>query len=262
MPRESRLMSSATGVAVAVAFWLVISELGLPHIAGIGRLGPLPLAATVGALIGQTFLLRYLTLLVGGFTVFLLVVAFTGVVEGPARGMLRRDAMPAAADAIVVLSGGVSADGMLPQQGLDRVLKAVQLSRQRAAPVIVLTRERKRVNGKWVTAGSDQERIVSLAGSPTIATGLASSTRDEAVRVARLARERGWKRIIVVTSAFHARRACATFEKVGLLVSCVPADSRDVAVLSLTEPDDRLRAFAMWSYEVAGTLRYRAAGWI
>ncbi len=245
-----------------MAFWLLLSELGLPHIAGIGRLGVLPFVVISGAIIGQTFLLRYLTWFAVALTLLLLVVAFTNVVEGPARAMLRSDAVPPSADAIVVLSGGVSADGMLPQQALDRVLKAVQLSRQGVAPLIVLTRERKRIDGEWVTTGSDQERIVSLAGTATVATGLASSTRDEALRVAHLARERGWKRVIVVTSAFHARRACATFEKLGLTVSCVPADSRDVAVMSLSEPDDRVRAFAMWSYELAGTLRYRAAGWI
>ena len=65
-----------------------------------------------------------------------------------------------------------------------------------------------------------------------------------------------------MTSPFHSRRACETFEKVGIAVSCVPADSRDLAVLNLTGPDDRVRAFSMWSYELAGTLRYWLAGWI
>ena len=82
------------------------------------------------------------------------------------------------------------------------------------------------------------------------------------MRIAALARRNGWSRIVLVTSPFHSRRACATFEKTGIKVSCVPSDSRDIAVRSLTGSENRLLAFGMLIYEIAGTIRYRQAGWL
>ena len=67
---------------------------------------------------------------------------------------------------------------------------------------------------------------------------------------------------MLVTSPFHTRRACRTFETVGLKVTCVPSDSRDIAIRRLAFPHDRLKAFGMWLYEAAGTIRYRQLGWI
>jgi uncharacterized SAM-binding protein YcdF (DUF218 family) len=77
-----------------------------------------------------------------------------------------------------------------------------------------------------------------------------------------IADREGWKRIVLVTSPFHSRRACATFEHVGLAVTCSPSDSRDIAVHSLTDSGDRVSAFSMWIYEVAATLHYRMHGWV
>jgi uncharacterized SAM-binding protein YcdF (DUF218 family) len=67
---------------------------------------------------------------------------------------------------------------------------------------------------------------------------------------------------VVVTSPFHSRRACAVFEKVGFAVACLPADSRDLPVSRIITPKDRLRAFQLWIYEVAGDIRYRQRGWL
>lgn len=247
---------------VGTGTWLILSELGLPHLAGISTLGLVPVAAVLGALAGLTRLRKPLVWFGAASVALLLVVGFTNVIVSPVRTMLRSDPLPASADAIVVLSAGVTADGMLPQQGLDRILRGIELARGGVAPRIVLTRERKRVRGKWVTTSADQERLVSMAGVEVVTTGVSGSTREEALRVQALSRQGQWNRIVLVTSAFHARRACATFEKLGLEVSCIPADSRDVAVLTIAEPHDRVRAFAMWMYEAAGTARYRVAGWL
>jgi len=82
------------------------------------------------------------------------------------------------------------------------------------------------------------------------------------VRTAMLFRERGWKRVVVVTSPLHTRRACATFEKMGMTVSCVAAEWREVAINTLRSPEDRIRTFQVWLYEMAGTVRYNQLGWI
>ena len=88
------------------------------------------------------------------------------------------------------------------------------------------------------------------------------STRDEALRTAALARRAGWRTVAVVTSPLHTRRACATFERVGLAVVCVPSEERSFALRHLRSPGDRLEAFGYWLYETLGWLEYRRRGWV
>lgn len=255
---------AATGAAVGAAAAFVLSNLGVPLIFGLDRFGTIVPLLLAGAVLGVTRFRRAAVWLTVTLIVVFCSVAYTDLVRGPAQRLIRRDVLPSAADAIVVLSSGVTADGMLEQQGLDRLLRGIELARAGIAPRIVLTRERRRkVGGGWITSAGDQSRLIAMGGgTQVISTGLVTSTREEALRVAELARRNGWKRIVLVTSPLHSRRACATFEKAGLTVSCVPSDSRDIAVRTLQGPDNRLRAFGMWIYELAGTLRYRWAGWI
>ena len=252
-----------TGGICGTAVAFLIGELGLPHIFGLGRLGLIPLLFVIGALLALTRFRNVLAWTAAWLLAAVAVIAFTGVMQEPVRRLIRSDPVPSSADAVVVLSAGVSTDGMLQQQGLDRLLKGIELAKRGVAPRIVLTRERKRLGRRYVTSAGDQTRLITLGGgTEVISTGLVTSTREEALRIAELARRSGWKRIVLVTSPMHARRACATFEKVGLVVSCVPSDSRDISLNTLAGPDNRLRAFGMWIYELAGTLRYWQAGWI
>jgi len=260
--RSAKVRAGIEGAVAAIAFWLVFSELGFPRIAGIGRLSVLPIAIVGGVLIGMTRFRRALVTVTAALTLFLLLLAFTPLMRGPTKRLVRIDPVPQTADAIVILSAGVTPDGMLPQQGLDRLLKGVELARRGAAPSIVLTREEKRIGRRAVTTQLDQQRIAAFANTKVILTQKVASTRDEAVQMKAIATREGWTRIILVTSPFHSRRACATFEKAGLTVSCVPSDSRDIAIRTLGGPEDRVRAFGMWTYELAGTLRYWFSGWI
>jgi len=95
-----------------------------------------------------------------------------------------------------------------------------------------------------------------------VATPLEASTHDEAIAVKQVADRERWNHVVLVTSPFHSRRACATFEHVGLAVSCIPSDSRDIAVHSLTDAGDRVSAFNLWIYELAATLHYKVHGWV
>jgi uncharacterized SAM-binding protein YcdF (DUF218 family) len=251
------------GACLGAAFWFLVSELGLPAIFGAGGLSLLPFAILAGAVTGATRFRLATAWITASLLGLLLVLAFTPIMEAPSARLIRRDPVPSGgADAIVVLSAGMTLDGLLPQQGLDRLLKGVELARAGVARQIILTREQKKRHGRVITNEADQNRLVAFAGTDVVATGRAASTREEALHVKALADKNGWKRIVLVTSPFHSRRACATFEKAGLQVSCVPADSRDVAVIHLEGPDDRVGAFSLWLYELAGTIRYWAAGWI
>lgn len=251
------------GAISGAATWLIIDLLGVPHIFGIGSdAGLVPLTVLGGLLAVTRFrlVIPVSAVLLLGLT---LAVAYTTVVVEPAQGLVRSDSLPSTADAVVALSGGITADGYLTQQGADRTLKAVELVSSGIAPVLLFTREERKSGALVTTSADDQRRIASLARvSRILSTARVRSTREEAVAVASVARHRAWRRIILVTSPFHSRRACATFEKAGLTVSCIPSDSRDVAVRRLVHPHDRIVAFGLLLYETAGTLRYRQAGWL
>ena len=253
----------ASGMVVGAAIWMIIKTLGVPnvfHILGFDGIIPFAIA---GAFLGLTRFRRVMSYAAALMLIALLVIAYTPLIVSPARKLIRRDALPTSANAVVVLSAGVTADGFLHQQGLDRLLKGLQLVRAGVSPVLVVTREQREVHDRKVTAARDQDSLAALAGvTNVIATPLEASTHDEAIAVALIAKKSGWTRIVLVTSPFHSRRACATFEKAGLAVSCAPSDSRDVAVGTMDTADDRVGAFGMWIYEMAATLQYRRKGWL
>jgi uncharacterized SAM-binding protein YcdF (DUF218 family) len=263
MTADVALPRITSGMVVGAAIWMIIKTLGVPNVFHIlGFEGIIPFAIA-GGIVGLTRFRRVLAYAATLLLIVLLVIAYTSVIVSPARKLIRRDPLPSSANAVVVLSAGVTADGLLHQQGLDRLLKGLQLVRDRIAPVLVVTREQREVHHRKVTAARDQDSLAMLAGVVNvIATPLEGSTHDEAMAVALIARKSGWTHIVLVTSPFHSRRACATFEKTGLTVSCAPSDSRDVAVGTLDTADDRVGAFGMWIYEMAATLQYSRKGWM
>lgn len=242
---------------------MAASQLGIPHIFSLGGAGGELPFGFVGALIGLSRFRRALMWTSAALVVFLAIVGLTGVFSRPARALVKSDPVPVSADAIVVLSSGVTADGLLTEQGTDRLRRALELAQSSVAPVLIVTRERRRSGRRSVTSVRDQDKLIAMAGvKRVVSTGWARSTYDEAMFVDSIARTQGWKHIVLVTSAFHSRRACTTFEKTGLRVSCVPALSRDISIHALSTPRDRIGAFGMWLYEMAGTVRYRQKGWL
>jgi uncharacterized SAM-binding protein YcdF (DUF218 family) len=92
--------------------------------------------------------------------------------------------------------------------------------------------------------------------------GVVRNTRDEALGVSRLARERGWREVILVSDASHLRRAGAVFEKAGLRALCTPCPERNYDLTTLNDPGERLHAFQQWLWETIGYEVYRLRGWI
>jgi uncharacterized SAM-binding protein YcdF (DUF218 family) len=108
-----------------------------------------------------------------------------------------------------------------------------------------------------------QRQMAALGlSAPIDEVGPAVNTHDEALLVARLARKRGWKQVLLVTSPAHTRRARATFLKAGLQVLVRPSPERDYELSSLNDPVQRLRAFRHWIYEWAGWHLYQRRGWV
>ena len=106
------------------------------------------------------------------------------------------------ADAVVVLAG---------EDGESRTTTAIEMMRQRAADVVVVTGG---LSDESKT--SAQEIVPKLLGggvSPDhiIVDPLATNTREQAVNVAAMVRRNTWERILLVASPYHTPRAFLTF---------------------------------------------------
>jgi len=221
-------------------------------------------AAFVGAIIGVTRLRPLLVIVAGLIALICIVVAYTPLVSAAARPLIRRDSIPPRVDAIAVLSGGFSPDGMMGPATLDRLLTGLMLAKRGVAPVLLVSRERSMYDAAAVSDSADLQNVTGLLGgaTPAIFFDSVTNTRTEALRVRAIARANGWKTLAVVTSPLHTRRACATFEAVGLKVVCVPAAVRGSGLYPGSRAQDRLREFRSWLYETFATDSYRRRGWI
>ena len=117
------------------------------------------------------------------------------------------DEPTAPSDALIVLGDD--------NYAADRAFHAAELYREKVAPVVVASGRMLRRN---VSIADVMERDLESFGVPAASivklTHSAENTREEAVEAARLIRMRGWKRVLVVTSNYHARRARFIFERV------------------------------------------------
>ncbi len=145
------------------------------------------------------------------------------------------------ADAIVVLGGSSRAEspaGALEwNEAADRFERGVELLRARKAQALVFTAARI----PWrpeVTEGSllrDEALRRGLAADQVVVTGdRVENTAGEALAVRSLMNKRGWRRIILVTSAFHMRRSMRLMRSAG--VDCIPFPA-DYQARRIAPPD-------------------------
>src|ERR1700757_711099 len=109
----------------------------------------------------------------------------------------------------------------------DRATRAAELYRQGMAPLVVASGRRLRPNAgiselmehDLIERGVPKEKILRLSHD-------ADNTKEEAETVAKLAKERRWKSIVVVTSNYHTRRTryiCSRVFPVAISVSVASA---------------------------------------
>jgi uncharacterized SAM-binding protein YcdF (DUF218 family) len=106
---------------------------------------------------------------------------------------------PQRADAVVVLSGSRA----------YRLPRALELMRAGVARTLVISNGRDpgwRQARRLCTEGDSQFRVVCFTPKP-------DSTQGEAEGVARIAAQRDWRSLVVVTSRFHVTRARMLFER-------------------------------------------------
>jgi uncharacterized SAM-binding protein YcdF (DUF218 family) len=103
------------------------------------------------------------------------------------------------ADAVVVLAGGRG----------PRLTRGLALVRRGVAPVLV-------VSDGWAATWPEGNRLCAGRRAPASVVCFyprPSDTRGEAEAFSRLAQERGWTSVVVVSSRYHIARARILFER-------------------------------------------------
>jgi uncharacterized SAM-binding protein YcdF (DUF218 family) len=233
-------------------------DLDLPALISYGgeREPLVPLMTVAAALLWNTRLRQWVAAGAGVLVVLWCVVAFTPLSSWLADGLRRQDPVESA-DAVLVLAAGRRADG---SGALTRLLHGVELLAEGRAPKLVVT-----------DAGPTDPSYAEEARSLMARLGLkqelqvlppAKNTRQEALALADLYRKQSWKRVLVVTSPAHSRRAAAALEHEGVDVISSPSREMRFNFQALESWSDRLRAFGTLIHERLGLWVYDRRGWL
>ena len=184
-------------------------------------------------------------------------------------------ALPRRADAAVLLSGITAVDKAPPDrvylgEGADRLTNALWLWRAGRVRRIIVAGGSGSVMTKTHSEAQELATLLRLAGVPGSAIVLedhSRNTHENALNVKALTvAHPQWDTLVLVTSAFHQRRAQGCFARVGLPVIPFPAGFR-TADRSFSPnywllPD--AGALVQWSlllHEMAGWAVYKLRGW-
>ena len=182
-----------------------------------------------------------------------------------------------AAQAIVVLGGTLHMPSARHHQtavidSTDRLLEALRLYRAGKGPLVFCSGGNNPIGGgaSQLPEALWMARLLEEWNVPAAAIqteGGSINTRQNALGSYQALAPRGIRRIILVTSAMHMKRAAGAFRKVGFEVLAAPADFRtgwgEAPVLSRFVPSPgNLRNSEEALREWAGILVYRLRGWM
>jgi uncharacterized SAM-binding protein YcdF (DUF218 family) len=135
---------------------------------------------------------------------------------------LKLTAPPRPVDAIVVLAGGVGESGRAGGGAQERLKQAIDLYRAGYAPYLVLS-------SGFVYSFHEAQVMRTLAidqGVPASVIALderATNTYENVRYVDEILRDHKWKRILLVSSPYHMRRAVMVWRKQAPDIDVVPA---------------------------------------
>jgi len=180
-----------------------------------------------------------------------------------------------AADAIVVLGGGVGVavpPRLYPdlKSEADRVMHAARLFSAGKAPWVIVSGGSIPFMGPKAPESNAMRVLLRDWGVPDSAILLDSvsqNTRENALQVQRILRQRGLHKILLVTSAQHMRRALAVFAAAGIDAIASPTDYEEVGQAEHTLLDwlpdaSSLDRTTRALKEYLGYAVYRWRGWL
>jgi uncharacterized SAM-binding protein YcdF (DUF218 family) len=257
---RSNLRRALLGLALGACAGQLFFDVGLVRAlpVGGGRVLWVLGFAVAGAILWSTRLRAPLAAGLALLALLWLAVAFTPLTRLVASGLVRRDA-PAPADAVFVLASGIQLDGELGSIGLARLHHGLAMVRAGHAPRLVVSNIADRPSHAAAVAAAIRALGLEIELHEV---GAARDTHDEAVMAARLFAERGWRRVLLVTSPLHSRRGAETFEKQGLVVISSPAPETEFDLETLAWFSERLEAFGPALHERVGLVVYRWRGWL
>ncbi len=177
-----------------------------------------------------------------------------------AASPLQRQAAPQPVDAIVVFAGGVGESGLAGGGYQERVKTAVDLYRAHYAARLVFSS-----GFRFVFHEAEVMRDLAVAnGVPAEVIELeqaAANTHDNVVLTRAILARHGWRRILLVSSPYHMRRAMLTWRRSAPEVEVIPAPvPQSLFYLHERGPNlDQLRGIVQ---EYAGIAAYWWRGWI
>jgi uncharacterized SAM-binding protein YcdF (DUF218 family) len=174
---------------------------------------------------------------------------------------------------VVVLLGGLVEEGPTELHGLamynenvERLLVTRELLADGRAKKVLLSGGA--ASGRSVIEArilADELARMGIARDRMVLEEISRNTRENAVEAKRIADREGWQSMVVVTSAFHMRRALGCFRKVGLSPDTLPVDFRtyrfELLRASFLPRTGALNTSAVAIRELFGRVVYRLQGY-
>ncbi len=136
---------------------------------------------------------------------------------------------------VVLVLGGImgppSGDGYLPNwsESIERFEGGVALMQTGKAARLLFTSAPRSTDGSIVSEGAAMRKLAIGRGVPegqVEVTGVVGNTADEARALQQYCEQHGFKRVLLVTSAWHMPRSMRQFRKTGLEITPFPVDYR------------------------------------
>jgi uncharacterized SAM-binding protein YcdF (DUF218 family) len=258
-PATSNLARALQGCALGALAGLIVRDLDLPALISFERSRePLViLIALLGAVVGVTRWRRWLAAAVFALGLLWVVVAFTPLSSWLAHGLARQE-LEEPADAVFVSFAGLAPGAQRMTEAHDRALHGAELLARGKVATLVVAESSSLPS---VAILRDMLGRLGIEAQP-VTVGRADTTREEAVAVGSLARKRGWKLLLVVSSPIHSRRMCAALENEGVTVVSTPSLESRFNIDELNTAADRLAAFGSVMHERLGFWVYARRGWV
>lgn len=253
------------GATLGFTCFLVADVLSVTDLTGFSPIILGTAALIVGALVATTRFGSVLWMALVSLSLVVLIVCYTPVMLAPAKQFVRADMSSAPVDAVVVLSGSMTEEGLITREPIVRLLSGIAQARQLGVRTIAMSVISEQTGSRGVISSERDQRALVAQYAPDLELLLVrdvKSTHDEALQFVALGRTHRWQRVAVVTSPTHTKRACKTFETLGLAVTCRPSDAREYSLRYLGGAHSRLNVFRDVMYETLATLLYRSRGWM
>lgn len=257
----SRREQVALGAALGLMSGLLCRDLDLTSLVSFwGDRGfLLPMGAIIGAVCATTRLRMPLYAVSAGLALMWLAVTYGPVSRLLATGLVRSDTLRPA-DAVLVLSSRMQADGDPTSVQLARLYRGLELVKDGHAPRLMISELPPPYAQQAPFAKAMLARFVPEV--ELVVLSPVRNTHDEAMLAADYLKARGLKRIIVTSSPTHTFRGAAVLEAQGLDVMASPARETRFDLETLDQPEERLASFGSIIHERLGIVVYRRRGWI